>query len=392
MTLEALRENGVATKPVYIELTSKYLVLVDPAQHGIVFEQDLLRCGYSAYPLSNIVAVHDFKGVSNIPHKMVTFGSDPELFVIDKSAEVIPSPAVITHNSNIVKPDGFQIELNPSTSTCRQSASSYIEIALNEARDMAVRSGYDLSFKVGHIISESVWKQVGSTLKRFGCNPTLNVHEKSFKRVTGLREKFRAGGGHIHLGIVIAKENVTKLVTLMDIIAGNTCVLIDRDPDNARRRTNYGRAGEYRLKSYGLEYRVLSNFWLKKYLLWSMATGLLRNAYSLVHNQALSDELISRFNLRDIRDAINNNDKELAMKNFMILRDFIKEKKVYFGTGLSFNNIDAFLDWASVEDPVTELNVDTTEKIMQAWRRQGHDYDGLEVFLSQRKINKLQQS
>ena len=348
-----------------------------------------LVCDYTNVRIENVKEI--ITGVNITDRALVSFGSDPELFVVDSNNVVVPSSTVLDEDTETVKRDGFQIELNPNTSTCRQGAASYINEALRQADAVARSRGMQLSFNVGHVISDTVWGNVSMMMKRFGCNPTQNAHEKNFKRVTGLREKFRAGGGHIHLGFTMPKGvDVNTLVTLMDIMVGNTFVLLDRDPDNARRRKNYGRAGEYRLKSYGLEYRVLSNFWMKKYLLWSTATGLLRNAIGLSRDTVLTNNLLSRIDIKKVRDAINNNDKELAMENFMVFRQFILDNKIIeqHNAGLNFNNIDTFLDWAKQDDPIAELNIDTNEKILKSWARNtGSDNDGLEMFLSLRKNN-----
>jgi hypothetical protein len=300
-----------------------------------------------------------------IAEKVSKLGSDPELFFV-KDGKVVPSTLVVPpDNDNQVTQDGFQGELNPSSSNCRQTAASNIGAALEAARIYARNVGADLSFDVGQIISDDVWKSVPPSLKRYGCNPTLNVHERKFVRVTGMRERFRAAGGHIHLGIG-AKDNLPQLVELMDIIAGNTCVLIDLDPNNARRRKNYGRAGEYRVKPYGLEYRVLSNFWLKSPILWSFASGLVREAYE-IQRLGIAEELLSRFNMKDIRDAINNNDKELALSNFKILLDFFKEKRLVSRACLSYERNDKILKWVSSADPLSYAVAGSITGIMNEW-------------------------
>lgn len=353
---------------------------------NVEFYKDFFTHEYGDFYYQSIGTID--AGITLLERPSVTFGSDPELFVVSKDNEMVPSQAVLDKDTVMVKKDGFQIELNPNSHSCRQSSATYINYALQEAHRLAQAKGYKLSFKVGHIVSDDVWSKVSMMLKRFGCNPTVNAHEKNFKRVTGLRERFRAGGGHIHLGFTLkATSDVNKLVTLMDIMVGNTFVLLDRDPDNARRRKNYGRAGEYRLKSYGLEYRVLSNFWMKKYVLWSTATGLLRQAIEVFNMPKLADDLLSRVDIKKVRDAINNNDKDLAMENFMAFRQFILDNKIVerYGAGLSFNNIDLFLDWAKQDDPIAELNIDTNEKILSSWYRQNaKDNEGLEQFLSSR--------
>jgi len=172
----------------------------------------------------------------------------------------------------------------------------------------------------------------------------------------------------------------------MDIVAGNTCVLVDRDESNAKRRVIYGRAGEYRIKKYGIEYRVLSNFWLKGYVLWSMATALLRNAVG-IYRAGLADELISKFDIKKVRDAINNNDKHLALENFKILAAFIKEKNITCSSGLAAYNIDKVTDWLSTSEPVSYMKIGGTKEILAGWRKKYTDgADGFESFIDTVKL------
>lgn len=294
-----------------------------------------------------------------------TVGSDPELFFV-KDGEVVPSNLVVpAEGSNRVIRDGFQGELNPLGNSCRQTAGSNLAFAFLEAVRLARAVGAEVSMRVGHVIGDDAWSKTPLMMRRFGCNPTLNSSETNPKRVTGLRERFRAAGGHIHVGYTKTKlmSDINKIVEVMNIVVGNTCVLVDRDPDNARRRINYGRAGEYREKPYGLEYRVLSNFWLKSYTLWSMASILVRNSLA-IHNAGLSDELISRFDIKKVRQAINENDFELARENFLILSDFLKEHNA-FGNGLSAGRVDKFYRWATSVDPLSRWS--TLEQTIDSW-------------------------
>lgn len=320
------------------------------------------RSNGSLISYSNITHIRYIKPL-NIQNSFKRLGSDPEFF-FTKDDKVVPSNLVLPEEGSDVIRDGFQGELNPATDTCRQTSGTYIARAIAKAVKFAEESGTKISLKVGHTITDDVWKKTSLGMRRFGCNPTENAHEQRFRRVTGTREKFRAAGGHIHMALDASERNdLGKVVMLMDIVAGNTCVLVDRDPDNAKRRKNYGRAGEHRIKDYGLEYRVLSNFWLKSYTLWSMATILLRNAVS-IHKAGLADELISKFDMKKVREAINNNDFELAKENFQILSEFLKEKGAY-GNGLSVSRIDKFYKWATSTDPLS--NWDTIEKTISNW-------------------------
>lgn len=295
------------------------------------------------------------------------FGSDPEMFFV-KNGVMIPSTQILLNDTPNVTRDGFQVELHPSASGCRQLAARSIKYAITDAAAIAERAGAELSFALSHVVDDKVWKKTPSDVKKFGCNPTENVHEKNQKRVTGKREKFRAGGGHIHVGAlnVSEKNDLPTIVKLFDIVVGNTLVLLDRDPANITRRKNYGRAGEYRPKPYGVEYRVPSNFWLRHYVLWSLASGLIRNA--MVHyRNGFAAELIAKFDMKDIRNAINNNDYELAHKNYLVYIEFLKEKMIPHTSGISVHNYDKFDKWLAKDNPIALLNCDTDEKIVRHW-------------------------
>lgn len=317
----------------------------------------------SSIPFDEIKTIYSYKAITG-PNIRVSLGSDPELFV-KKDNKVVPSKFVVPSGVREVTEDGFQIELNPSTDSCRQVSAAFIQSALNHA-DTAVQKipGASLSLDVGVIIDDKTWKASDNDVKRFGCSPTSNAYEEKRKLPTGMRVKFRAGGGHIHLGLggpgnfkPKSKEAERKLVKLMDIFAGNTMVLLDRDSANARRRKHYGRAGEYRTKTYGLEYRVLSNFWLRGYLLWSLATAQLRTAI-LVQHLNLEDEVLGLFKESDIKKAINENDFDLAMQNFNILKEWMEKREVIIPAGINLLNVDKFIKWASSKDPLSTLPIE----------------------------------
>ena len=317
-------------------------------------------------------------------HGSARLGCDPEFFFV-KDGKVVPSNLVVKPNeNNTVTEDGFQGELNPPAMNCRVHCGQELHKAINRAHDMAKEAGAQLSFAVGHVITDDVWKSVPMKTKRFGCNPTVNVHPGKVRIPTGIRERFRSAGGHVHLGCgVTNKETIEKIVRVLDIILGNTCVLLDRDESNARRRKIYGRAGEYRKKSYGLEYRVLSNFWIRHYVLMSFVYATARQAVGYVVDQPkIADKLIASFDMKDIRDAINNNDYDLAMKNFLIYKKFVEENNIYSSSGLSLDNIDNFLRWVNEGDILKNLSVDTDDGVIKTWNTYSYDHvNGFEQFI-----------
>ena len=115
--------------------------------------------------------------------------------------------------------------------------------------------------------------------------------------------------GHISIGWDNpTQEQQLDMVKAMDATVGLESVLLDFDTE---RKKLYGKAGCFRFREYGIEYRSLSNFWIKsdESLKWSWDTTM--KAIELV-NSGKIEEVKELGNY--IVEAINTNNKELAQE------------------------------------------------------------------------------
>lgn len=149
--------------------------------------------------------------------------------------------------------------------------------------------------------------------QEFGCQPDYNAWSMSMNpapdpaRVGGLR----TCGGHIHVGDTFEDEyEKAMFIQWMDVYLGLPSVLFDND--NRRRRV-YGKAGAFRDKPYGVEYRTLSNFWTKDS---RMIQWVYRQTLAALNRHRQQDlfDLISEYQAGDIQEAINIGNSELAQE------------------------------------------------------------------------------
>lgn len=117
--------------------------------------------------------------------------------------------------------------------------------------------------------------------------------------------------GHIHVGYDNPNGDVSiDLVRAMDLFLGVPSIILDTDD---QRRIMYGKAGAYRLKKYGVEYRVLSAFFQENDILIRWVFEQTLKAIEFVNNGGIitnEDEIIA---------CINNSNRELA---YEILDDY----------------------------------------------------------------------
>ncbi len=278
-----------------------------------------------------------------------SLGCDPEFFFkINKrvvgSEKIIPKEGIkIDRGMGSVSKfiiDGVQAELNPRPNTCRANLANEMSACFKTLKATLDKSGekVDVSFEQSVKISKTELAKLDKENQVFGCDPSLHAHGESgikIEEVDPLTHLQRSAGGHIHIGANydglknLIKKEPEKLVQMLDIICGNTCVLVDRDKGNKERRKLYGAAGEYRLPKHGLEYRVLSNFWLQAYPLMSLTFGLARIAVELMSDATNADAYYQAFteavDMEDIKKAINTNNYALAMKNFKKIEKLLCE-------------------------------------------------------------------
>lgn len=316
-------------------------------------------------------------------YQAVLIGADPEFFFENKksgavvgSEKVLPAEGLSGNPNGVYQHrlgyeivddrkkilskfvvDGVQAELNPNPSTCRALFGNEIARCFRQLRDELLKKHPEIAVSFAPMVklSQEELDSLSESSKIFGCAPSANIYVKGPDKTSQIKadpKKYlgRSAGGHIHLGngyfayLLPANEktyrsddressyqravrtekalkgDVETMVKLLDIIVGNTCVLIDRDPSNAERRKNYGRAGEHRVKEYGLEYRTISNFWLRSYPLMSFVTGMCRIAVLIAEQSTDTNNyvkaLLNAVNMDDVTKAINENDFNLAHANF----------------------------------------------------------------------------
>jgi hypothetical protein len=135
----------------------------------------------------------------------------------------------------------------------------------------------------------------------FGCEPDFDAWEnKENYKPEPPHPNMRSAGGHVHIE---TKEEPLSVIRKMDLFLGVPSVLMDTGED---RKKLYGKAGAHRVKSYGVEYRVLSNFWI-------FEPRLIKWVWDNVERGLSSNIDVSLYKER-IVEAINNNNKVVAQQ------------------------------------------------------------------------------
>src|SRR3990167_6657078 len=316
----------------------------------------------------------------NLPGVGGELGCDPELFLIDDHGRVVGSERVLPSDcvdspSATVTTDGVQVELPPSPGSCREGLSGRIFTAL-EALDHLVqahntRSAANVAISFDQVVRvrASELRQLSLKSQRLGCGPSLSVYGTPPVEIDGMVYRKRSAAGHIHLGTPVFRSGQVDPVTyvrLADIIVANTCVLIEPDHEAAReRRKHYGRAGEYRMPPHGLEYRTLSNFWLKAYPLMSFVMALSRQSLAVAHGPRAKqlkhtftpgsylltamEELFDAVPEALVQKAINKSDPEIAWRIFNESVRPILFNRISGYEGLNANNVADFVYFATAK-------------------------------------------
>lgn len=204
-----------------------------------------------------------------------TWGCDPELFIVNSNGEPISAEGIIPGTKEdpypvaggAVQLDGVAAEFNIDPVDNFKDFSANIDKVLTEMQKM-IPAGHSLVARPSVVFSEKEWDKVSPQAKALGCTPDFNAWTGEVNPPPDGEAipRMRTGSGHIHVGWrktgdldIDHVNNCRDLVRQFDFYLGAWSALQDKDKV---RRQLYGKAGACRFKPYGVEYRVLSNFWV----------------------------------------------------------------------------------------------------------------------------------
>jgi hypothetical protein len=300
-------------------------------------------------------------------------GCDPELF-ITQGAKIVGSERVLPPEGlakGLVVRDGVQVELHPSPQTWPDMLVRDIGYAISQFDSYLKQYHPDTRMSFTPVVNMDP-KELGELSEKariLGCEPSENVYGlPPLNPPAGYL--IRSAGGHIHLDVSSLiydaknqRDERYRLIPLLDALVGIPSVLIDRDPIQKERRKMYGRAGEYRNTAYGgVEYRTLSNFWLRHKALSLFVFQLSKMALDVLQTSIINEslnpegELMSKLNIKLMIEAIQNNDANVAR-------------------GLWADPIKPFiLKWCQKDTtnyPLNQDNIDRFEKFLAGIQQHG---------------------
>lgn len=209
-------------------------------------------------------------------------GADPELFIRNKKdGKLISADGLFEGTKEnpypvycgAVQVDGMAAEYNIIPASNRNMFIAHNVIVLNELRKIIKRNNPTLDFEfvfnpVADFGAEYIAEQ-REEARRLGCTPDFNAYNGGIPNPTPDAEMpFRTASGHVHLGWgkdydINDPEHIEAccmMVKQLDCFLMGSLTIEGKD--GKRRRELYGKAGAFRPKSYGVEYRVPSNTWL----------------------------------------------------------------------------------------------------------------------------------
>jgi hypothetical protein len=211
------------------------------------------------------------------PMDGMKFGCDPELFVLNKEGVPVCADGLIPGTKSepypvkygAVQVDGMAAEFNIEPVTNFKDFKRNVKGVMRTLERM-LPDGYSLSCVPHVMFSQEEWDKAPEHAKELGCSPDFNAWTGSVNPPPSAPNSptLRTASGHLHIGwtddVDISDSDhighCRDLVKQLDWYLGAPSVKFDPDPV---RRQLYGKAGAMRVKPYGVEYRVLSNFWLK---------------------------------------------------------------------------------------------------------------------------------
>lgn len=206
-------------------------------------------------------------------------GCDPEIFVFNKKLKHHVSAHTFAPGTKAepykvkcgaVQLDGTAIEFNIDPAETAKEFQHNVSTVLNQVREM-LPADCELSFLPSIVYPKDYWASLPDKCKELGCEPTWDAHNMQFfaPPVRAVNEGLCTGAGHLHIGWTEGADILDKdhQWDCGQVIKKFEDFFLPMEQyywtNDKRRRELYGKHGESRIKTYGVEFRGLSNAWLK---------------------------------------------------------------------------------------------------------------------------------
>lgn len=203
-----------------------------------------------------------------------TLGADPEVFM-GKDGQFVSAHDAVPGNKlkpypvekGAVQVDGMALEFNIDPASSYEQFQQNLDVVQQQLKGMIGDNEFLDSCSVH--FEEDFLDTVPPENLVLGCEADFNGYTLSETPKPNEKALTRTAGGHVHIGGFNCNDpfnenhfnHCARLARILDETLGVYSVLWDKDDD---RRSMYGQAGCFRPKTYGMEYRTLSNSWIFK--------------------------------------------------------------------------------------------------------------------------------
>lgn len=248
-------------------------------------------------------------------------GGDPEVFLCDRkgnpySAEGLfggtkyaPKPMENLPEGFFIQEDNVAAEFNiPATNDPIAWAQS-LQAGLKYIK--AVAAKHKLKPLLSPALEFPIRQVMTPHALELGCEPDFNAWTMEKNPRPRPPERMRTAAAHIHASWEAPDdEQRWAFVRACDVYMGLPSILATA-PNN--RRKLYGKAGACRLKGYGVEYRVLDNFYMATLNLSIKVGERIYYVADRINNDDLLRNEIDKCGAA-IQEAINTHNKDLALQ------------------------------------------------------------------------------
>lgn len=260
-------------------------------------------------------------------YKLLAVGTDAECFLLDsKTGNPIPVigllggtkhkplPVLELGKGFCVQEDNVMAEFNVPPAKTAGEFSENIQKMLNHLHNFAGSKGLVLDISASNQFAKHQLEHRQAC--EAGCEPDFTVWTRGINDPIKDNPLFlgglRTASAHVHVSFLIENKPPANIydrepvVKMLDLFLSLPSIFFDQD---MRRKKLYGKAGAFRPTNYGIESRVMSNWWITKDISRQWVFNGVRAALNYLSVKGMKG---IEAHGEMLQQAINNSDKDMA--------------------------------------------------------------------------------